>query len=555
MESSAKPSGRPAGSSAIRPASGSRAWPERNRSISLAYSSTEPSGRERAYRISEPFRGVRSFRRPCEPPCPPWPVTVLPPRFARRGFRGLRPALPTPRVLASVDGSLVLWACVHAILRIAFYCRGSHFGVASMSGLDRSGVSSRRKACSSPFYFGIRTPASHPDRMVESSTSVSTMTRKRSVSASFGTLRLRWAFSPTARPAQTPQPLTVPPDSPRWELEGEARPAEYQGRKCLSLDGGAATAEHFQLRDGVVDVDVATPASRGFFGIQFGSPATTPRVYLRQHQSAIGRHPVPARLDRPQLQIYNGPGFTAAVDIPKDVWFHLRLEVAGAQAKFFVKDMEKPALVMNDLKRNPGPGRPGGVEGATYFSNLEVRTTPDARWERRLPPMPPGTLAKWSISPSLDTLARISSVRLSSDEALNDPMAGRRSRAAGFVVLYRYREAPHPRITFQTDFSTVSTSAGNEGPVRADQYRLAPRSGQKLEIGYSDEINVFLNGKILWRGQSAQAFRDPRFLGIVNPRERHRLSPAQEGEKRAVLAVSELGGGWGFICRLADVTD
>ena len=48
-------------------------------------------------------------------------------------------------------------------------------------------------------------------------------------------------------------------------------------------------------------------------------------------------------------QIYNGPGFTGAVDIPKDVWFHLRLDVSGAQAKLFVKDMEKPALVITDL--------------------------------------------------------------------------------------------------------------------------------------------------------------------------------------------------------------
>ena len=56
-------------------------------------------------------------------------------------------------------------------------------------------------------------------------------------------------------------------------------------------------------------------------------------------------------------QLYNGPGFTGAVDIPKDAWFHLRLEVGGAQAKLFVKDMEKPALVMDDLKSGSRRGR------------------------------------------------------------------------------------------------------------------------------------------------------------------------------------------------------
>ena len=73
----------------------------------------------------------------------------------------------------------------------------------------------------------------------------------------------------SATPSQTPRTLSVPADSPRWELEGEAKPAEYQGRKCLLLDGGAATLKDFDMRDGVVDVDVATPANRGFFGIQF----------------------------------------------------------------------------------------------------------------------------------------------------------------------------------------------------------------------------------------------------------------------------------------------
>ena len=69
--------------------------------------------------------------------------------------------------------------------------------------------------------------------------------------------------------AQSSQPLSITPGSPRWALEGQARATEYQGRKCLYLDGGAATLKDLEMRDGVIDVDVATPAYRGFFGIQF----------------------------------------------------------------------------------------------------------------------------------------------------------------------------------------------------------------------------------------------------------------------------------------------
>ena len=153
--------------------------------------------------------------------------------------------------------------------------------------------------------------------------------------------------------AQTQGVLSIPPDSPRWELEGKAKPADYQGRKSLFLDGGATVLKDFEMRDGVVDVDVATPASRGFFGIQFriaNEGVNSEWVYLRQHKSGYpdAMQYTPVLNTGLNWQLYNGPGFTGAVDIPKDVWFHLRLEVAGAQARLFVKDMEKPALVMNE---------------------------------------------------------------------------------------------------------------------------------------------------------------------------------------------------------------
>ena len=76
---------------------------------------------------------------------------------------------------------------------------------------------------------------------------------------------------------------------------------------------------------------------------------------------------------------------------------------------------------------------------------------------------------------------------------------------------------------------------------------------KKLEIGYSDEVSVFLNGKILYRGRSAQSFRDPGFLGIVNPENDAVYLPLKKGSNELILALSELGGGWGFICRLVDL--
>jgi hypothetical protein len=356
------------------------------------------------------------------------------------------------------------------------------------------------------------------------------------------------------------QTLALQPDSKQWDLQGQAKVADYQGRKCLLLDGGAAAVNDFTMRDGVIDVDVATPAARGFFGIQF---RITPDgrnaewVYLRQHKSgqpdAIQYTPVLGT--GLNWQIYNGPGFTGAVDIPRDEWFHLRLEVTGAQAKLYVKDMDTPTLVMTDLKNGVQKGEVAlyVLTGATYFSNFTVRTTSDAPWERRLPPMPPGTLTQWQISPSYDGLARDLERPLSSSDAANIQWQDVEAEPPGFVVLYRYREAPHPRASFATDFSKrLDPQPG----VKVLYARTAIESDRdqvkKLFIGYSDDVSVFLNGQILFRGRSAQNFRDPAFLGIVNPENDAVYLPLKKGSNELMLAVSELGGGWGFICRLVD---
>jgi hypothetical protein len=76
---------------------------------------------------------------------------------------------------------------------------------------------------------------------------------------------------------------------------------------------------------------------------------------------------------------------------------------------------------------------------------------------------------------------------------------------------------------------------------------------KKLSIGYSDDVSVFLNGKILYRGRSAQGFRDPGFLGIVNPENDAVYLHLKKGSNELLLALSELGGGWGFICRLEEL--
>jgi len=168
-----------------------------------------------------------------------------------------------------------------------------------------------------------------------------------------------------------------------------------------------------------------------------------------------------------------------------------------------------------------------------------------------MPPMPPGTLTNWSISPALDALSRDPERPLSKAESGAMAWQDVEAESPGFVVLYRYLDAPHPKVSFATDFSKrLEPQPGMKlvyarTTIEADREQI-----KKLSVGYSDEVSVFLNGQILFRGRSAQNFRDPGFLGIVNPEDDAVYLPLKKGKNELVLALGELGGGWGFICRL-----
>jgi hypothetical protein len=204
-------------------------------------------------------------------------------------------------------------------------------------------------------------------------------------------------------------------------------------------------------------------------------------VYLRPHKSGLddAQQYTPILNGAAVWQIYNGPGFTGSIDIPKDAWFHLCIEITGAQAKVYVNDMQKPSLVIADLKSG---FRKGGVglEGA-YFSNFEVRETPAAPWQRHEPAMPPAVIAKWSLSPELDALSRDLETPLSKSDAASMKWEDVHAEPPGFVVINRYRKPgnyPHLRKGF---LKTARSAKRNEGGLRPHHHRLRSGSDEKTE--------------------------------------------------------------------------
>ena len=338
-------------------------------------------------------------------------------------------------------------------------------------------------------------------------------------------------------------------DASRWTIHDPNAVAQaYLGVPSLFIDGGVALLEGSSFGDGTIDVDVALHGHASFAGILFraASAENYELVYVRPHRSrqfdALQYTPI---FDGSEAwQLYSGPGYTAAAELPANRWVHLRLVVSGYSARLFVDGAAEAALVVSDLKRPWARGQVGvwGRLGGANFSNFTFTPAatdpPPARAER---PASDHLLMDWQLSQALDT----SRVR---DDALPDlkglAWSAVRAEGSGIVNIARHRKsartAGSPASSRDLVFARTTISSVQRRPA-------------KLVFAYSDAIHVFLNGRLLYAGDSAFRSRDPGFLGIASLGPDVLYVDLAPGANELVLAITERFGGWGFAARLEPI--
>jgi len=325
--------------------------------------------------------------------------------------------------------------------------------------------------------------------------------------------------------------------SAAWTVRGEL--VEHLGRRALA---GSAFLPDVRFTDGVIQVDVAVDGRRCFPGIAFRaqSEADTEIFYFRPHRSVNYSHTLqytPRIRGLTGWQLYSGPGFTAKAEIPLDRWIPVRIEVKGSRARIFFNDLERPAVVVDDLVRGTAGGFigvTGPSNGAVYWSNFRYSSGDELDFGPR-PVRPPsrGDLAEWEISqplslaainrdfdPLAQDLGKIEWKKVSAD-------------VSGLVDVARFLDA-QPQLPACVVARTVITSDA------ADR--------RNLVFGYSDEVSVVLNGELLFRGDSTFRVRDTEFMGIIGLNDAVVLDLV-EGANTLVFVVAENFGGWGFSAR------
>lgn len=337
-----------------------------------------------------------------------------------------------------------------------------------------------------------------------------------------------------------------------------ARTETYLGQNALRLRSGKAYRTDILFENGTIEFDIAPKARRSFLGVEFriqmeGGKQNYEHIYFRPHKSGQwdAVQYTPGFHGASTWQLYQGKGYNAKLDIPTDKWLHVRIVIAGSRAEVYAGGANKPVLVVKQLKGKPGKGYvglwsflPGKAPADLYtgnFANLVIRPddTPTAYVRETPPPAGSGFLSRWMVSKPF--AAPAGGVRgLPRKEAL-DKLQWKAVLGEPSGLVNLSREFALPKGVRKASLYARTTIRSAEAQIK------------KLNFGYSDEISIFLNGRILFSGNNSFSTRYIRYLGTVTAAEDAVYLPLKPGANELVLAVSEVRMGWGFIARLEDL--
>ncbi|HEX9894769.1 MAG TPA: hypothetical protein VGA78_12645 [Gemmatimonadales bacterium] len=358
-------------------------------------------------------------------------------------------------------------------------------------------------------------------------------------------------FALVALAVVVPQERSVPLDS-AWELSGEATRIEnYRGTRAIRIRTGQAVRRDVSLGDGTIEFDVAMALQRSFVYLRFRmvSESEHEEIYFRPHKTSLpdAVQYSPVWNGDSNWQLYHGPGSTAAISFAREEWIRVRLVLSGRRAALFVGARPTPEMVIA-LGRSPVAGYlsfgsfvPGAASGepAAAFTNLVVKPgqiSHDFGPEAPAPPVPPGLVSRWQLSPAFVVPRGI--VATAPDSLL----AGRSRWPAftveptGVLVIGRHLRRPAPQAATVARLVLQSSTA-----------RL-----QQLKLGYSDYVTVIVNGKPLFAGDAHYSFDEPRQEGLIGLYQSIVWLPLLAGENEVLLVVADGFGGWGLMGQLVD---
>ncbi len=344
------------------------------------------------------------------------------------------------------------------------------------------------------------------------------------------------------------EPIAITMTADHWQVKENAEFLRQLGffHGLMRLNSGDAVLKDVMFSNGTIEFDVNT-VGRGAPGIIFRQQdeKNFELVYLRPDPACPAfRACIQYAPQTHGVLLWDlFPQYENRAQLRENGWNHIRMVVSGRRMNIFVNDAPSPALEVGRLE---GDAMKGGLrlQGPGTFANLVI--TPDA-------------VDGLSPEPARDPLdgdrGLVRNWRLSSFSALpsgREPLYGEMPGASqewktisaernGLVNLSREYGLPVPEPNRALTWLKTT--------ITSDR-----KQTKKLEIGWTREVWVFVNGKPvyadknLFDSEAARKYPDGR-CSLENGAF---SVPLESGENEVAVALANNFFGWGLMLRLAD---
>jgi len=328
-----------------------------------------------------------------------------------------------------------------------------------------------------------------------------------------------------------------------WEFgEGKAEVIQLDGVQALRILAGPdqVVLKGLSFTNGTIEYDFK-PDRLDFVGLcfRYNNAAESESVYFRtwkaDNPTAAGTLQYAPLLKG--VLAWNLFGwYESACPLHSNQWNHVKLVVSGAQMRVFVNDNAHPVLQVPRLEGNTTHGSLA-IGGPAYFANVEVR-----------PEEVEGLPSSEGIDPSHNDHRYLRHWQVSQPSAL-----------------------PPGRELFSGDFPKAETEwktidAERRGLINLSRefgrsesrrfvwlklkLRAARETKRRLDVGFVDEVWVFLNGGLVYVDKNL--FRQPimKSVGRCSTENASFELPLQSGENELLLGIANNFYGWGIVARL-----
>jgi hypothetical protein len=344
------------------------------------------------------------------------------------------------------------------------------------------------------------------------------------------------------------EPITVTMSADHWQTKENAEFLRELGfyHGLMRLNSGVAVLKDIAFSDGTIEFDVNT-IGRGAPGIAFRQQdeKNFELLYLRPDPACPAFHAciqyAPQTHGVLLWDLF--PQYQTRAQLRENGWNHIKMVISGRRMNVFVNDAPSPTLEVGRLE---GDSLKGGLrfQGPATFANLII--TPDA-------------VDSLSPEPARDPLegdrGLVRNWHLSASAALpngKDPIYTEMPGASqewktisternGLVNISRVYGKPLPEQTRAVAWLKTTITSDS-------------KQTKKVNIGWTRELWVFVNGKLVYADKNLFESEDARKI----PDARCSLEngaftlPLEAGDNEVAVAIANNFFGWGMMLRLPD---